>query len=486
MSHNDEPTPQNPSEEPTEESVGPVVDPAEAPVADPTAAHTEAGEPEANAEVADLTEVAEQVAHAEPVASAEPVAPAESTETEDLAESAEPKQAAPVTLSQPEPELFESDDFAGATPPPSLQERAAQMRRARLARYEAEHSVEDSGPATQAMDAVVPGSSPEEAKASTPSAGSPSSNQDRASQDQTLTNPIKEPEDPPFAATAVLTPDRSAQTQGEHTAKEGVGTPGASGVPGVTEDAEFVTQPQSKRVFSKILQWVIAILTPFVVLIGAVRAVASGAFLWIEYHRPGFPVDVYGFDAAERTTLGSYGLNYINGFAGRSYLGDLQTPEGSRTLAEPQLFKDSEVGHMADVQSLIHLAYLVACLALLVIVISVLVLRVRYAGGVRRGLFAGAWATIGVLLVLGVLGAIGWEAFFTDFHRLFFSGGNWEFYMDDTLIRLYPPQFWIDAAVVLAAIGVIVSALLLWATWPTRRRREASRNKQDARLYRMG
>ncbi|WP_291277792.1 TIGR01906 family membrane protein [Galactobacter sp.] len=474
MSQNDEPTPQHPSEEPTEGSVGPVVDPAEAPAVDATATADDAVADQPAKQSADrsanqtsdtTSDQAVEEAAAEPEAKpASKVEPASAT----------------AALSQPEPELFESDDFAGATAPPSLQERAAQMRRARLARYEAASSVEDSGPETQAMDAVTGTSGQEPSKAPTPGASSPTAAQEKGEQDQTLANPIREPEEPPFAATAVLTPPAEAAQQNE-------GKPETdAGVPGVTEDAEFVTEPQTKRVFSKILQYVIAILTPFVVLIGAVRAVASGAFLWIEYHRPGFPVDPYGFDAAERTTLGSYGLNYINGFAGRSYLGDLQTPEGNRTLAEPQLFKDTEVGHMADVQSLIHIAYLVACLALLVIVISVLVLRVRYAGGVRRGLFAGAWATVGVLLVLGVLGAVGWDAFFTDFHRLFFSGGNWEFYMDDTLIRLYPPQFWVDAAVVLAAIGVIVSAVVLWATWPTRRRREASRNKQAARVYRMG
>lgn len=474
MSQNDEPKPQHPSEEPTEDSVGPVVDPAEAPAVDATATDDDAvadqsadkpSDQPADKPSDELADQAVEEAVAEPETKpASKVEPASAT----------------AALSQPEPELFESDDFAGATAPPSLQERAAQMRRARLARYESDSSVEDSGPETQAMDAVTGTSGQEPSKAPTPGASSPTAAQEKSEQDRNLASPIREPEEPPFAATAVLTPPAGPAQQNERKSETD------AGVPGVTEDAEFVTEPQTKRVFSKILQYVIAILTPFVVLIGAVRAVASGAFLWIEYHRPGFPVDPYGFDAAERTTLGSYGLNYINGFAGRSYLGDLQTPDGNRTLAEPQLFKDSEVGHMADVQSLIHIAYLVASLALLVIVISVLVLRVRYAGGVRRGLFAGAWATVGVLLVLGVLGAVGWDAFFTDFHRLFFSGGNWEFYMDDTLIRLYPPQFWVDAAVVLAAIGLIVSAVVLWATWPTRRRREASRNKQAARVYRMG
>jgi hypothetical protein len=44
----------------------------------------------------------------------------------------------------------------------------------------------------------------------------------------------------------------------------------------------------------------------------------------------------------------------------------------------------------------------------------------------------------------------------------------------------------VDAAVVLAGIGAIVSVVLLILTWPTRSRRAASRNKQNARLYRMG
>lgn len=357
---------------------------------------------------------------------------------------------------RPEPEYFESEDFVGATPPPTPAELEARAQRARQEATTRAADQQDGGPDTQAMDPV-------------PAAPAP-------------TTPISEPQEAPFAPTAALafpTEDTAP------TAADPSRQPSSLTVPGVTDTSAFSTGPAPKRIFSRILQYVVAILTPFVVLIASIRAVASGAFLWLEYHRPGFPADAYGFSTDRRTTLGSYGLDFINGFASRSYLGDLRTPEGEQSLAAPKLFKSSEVGHMADVQSLVHLAYLVAVLAAVVIVVCLLVLRCRYAGGVRRGLFAGAWVTLGLLLVLGLAAVMGWDTFFTDFHRLFFSGGNWEFYADDTLIRLYPPQFWMDAAAVLGGLTVLACVILLCLTWPTRRRREASRNRQNARIFRL-
>lgn len=59
----------------------------------------------------------------------------------------------------------------------------------------------------------------------------------------------------------------------------------------------------------------IALAVPVLTIMLAVRAVASPAFLWLEYHRPGFPADSYGFDTQERLRLGSYGLDYILNFA---------------------------------------------------------------------------------------------------------------------------------------------------------------------------
>ena len=66
---------------------------------------------------------------------------------------------------------------------------------------------------------------------------------------------------------------------------------------------------------------------------------------------------------------------------------------------------------------------------------------------------------------------LGWEQFFTDFHRIFFANGTWTFTLQDTLIRLFPGQFWMDAGIVIGALVLLASLLTLILTWPTRRRR---------------
>ncbi|TFI31866.1 DUF1461 domain-containing protein, partial [Micrococcus endophyticus] len=103
-------------------------------------------------------------------------------------------------------------------------------------------------------------------------------------------------------------------------------------------------------------------------------------------------------------------------------------------------------------------------------------------GGVRRALFAGAlWLPL-ALIALAVLAVLGWETFFAGFHSLFFADGTWTFSARDALIRLYPEQFWVDAALVVGAIALIASLVTLVFTWPTRRRREMSADRRGQLL----
>lgn len=224
----------------------------------------------------------------------------------------------------------------------------------------------------------------------------------------------------------------------------------------------------AKPVLPRVLQVVVAAFFPVILLAAAVRAVTTPLFLWVEYHRPGFPADSYGFSTEDRMTYGSYAMDYILNWAPARYLGELVNADGD------QLFLDSEVGHMADVKSVLSTGFVVATVLALLAIAACVYLARRYPGGVRRALFSGAVATLVLAIALAVAGILAWETFFTQVHALFFADGTWTFRVDDTLIRLFPAQFWIDAAATVGALVLIGAVLTLVLTWPTRARREKS------------
>ena len=233
--------------------------------------------------------------------------------------------------------------------------------------------------------------------------------------------------------------------------------------------------------FLKLRAALIALTVPLTVLMIAIRAVASAPFLWLEYHRPGFPEDSYGYYLIERMRLGSYGVDYINNFAPREYLARVTTG-ADNTLA----FTEAEVNHMHDVKWVLLIATVAVAALFLLTLFSSISLRERAPGTIRRSLFCGAWITLGLIVVLGVVGVFGWEWLFTTFHQVFFPQGNWEFSVRSTLIRLYPPQFWIDAAIAVAVLVTAQITLLLVTTWPTKYRKlKAERRRQERQELRV-
>ncbi|MDQ0924344.1 integral membrane protein (TIGR01906 family) [Pseudarthrobacter sp. W1I19] len=239
-------------------------------------------------------------------------------------------------------------------------------------------------------------------------------------------------------------------------------------------NAQRESAANAKPVAPRVMQVLLAIFFPLVLLILAVRAVTSPLFLWVEYNRPGFPGDGYGFSTDDRMTYGSYAVDYLSNWAGPRYLGDLVHRSGDK------LFKDGEVSHMADVKLVILSTFGAGVLLVLFSLIAILYLRRRSSGGVRRGLFAGSLITLVLILGLGTLAVLGWQQFFTEFHRIFFAEGSWTFSMDDTLIRLFPGQFWIDAGMVIGGLVVLTALVTLILTWPTRRRRGLVAEKTTA------
>ncbi|MCB5272757.1 hypothetical protein BJG92_00260 [Arthrobacter sp. SO5] len=230
-------------------------------------------------------------------------------------------------------------------------------------------------------------------------------------------------------------------------------------------NAEREHAANAKPVAPRVMQVLLAMCFPIILLVLAVRAIASPLFLWIEYNRPGFPGDGYGFSTDDRMTYGSYAVDYLSNWAGPRYLGELVNRGGER------LFKEGEVSHMADVKFVILTAFGAGALLVLLSLIAIIYLRRRSPGGVRRGLFAGSIITLVIILGLGTLAALGWEQFFTQFHAVFFANGTWTFSLQDTLIRLFPGQFWVDGGIVIAGLVLITAVVTLVLTWPTRKRR---------------
>lgn len=200
----------------------------------------------------------------------------------------------------------------------------------------------------------------------------------------------------------------------------------------------------------------VAVAVPLAMLAAGVRLVATPLFLWVAYHRPGFPEDPYGFTAEDRMVLGAHGMDYILNWAPGAFLGSVRTPDGR------PWFTADEVSHMTDVKQVLQLG-LWAAVAVVLVALVLTVLRRRDRRGLLGAVAVGGWLTVAATAVLAMIAAVAWQWFFAAFHGLFFSEGTWTFRATDTLIRLYPTQFWIDAAAVIGVItvgGALLAALV--------------------------
>jgi integral membrane protein (TIGR01906 family) len=129
-----------------------------------------------------------------------------------------------------------------------------------------------------------------------------------------------------------------------------------------------------------------------------------------------------------------------------------------------------ERSHMADVSRLVRLLVLLEVVAIGFAAWGGRLLRTdaRRAG---RMLMIGAGSVGVAVVVIGLFAALAWESAFTLFHQVAFPGGNWSFPPDSTMIQLYPPEFWFDAAMIAAALVLATAAVLSYGGW--RRYREA-------------
>jgi integral membrane protein (TIGR01906 family) len=203
-----------------------------------------------------------------------------------------------------------------------------------------------------------------------------------------------------------------------------------------------------------------AMLPVFLVLTG-VWLVTTETFLKIEYNRPGFPEDRYGFTREDRLHYAPYAVEYLRSDAGISHLGDLTFEDGM------PLYGAKELSHMEDVKVVMRAALRVHTALSVALAAAVIALAWKRESrwDLRRGLAAGGIFTMSLIFALVVLIFINWDFFFDGFHGVFFEGDSWQFSNSDTLIRLFPEQFWFDAALsigVFTALGALAAFMSVW------------------------
>lgn len=201
--------------------------------------------------------------------------------------------------------------------------------------------------------------------------------------------------------------------------------------------------------------YLIAALWLALVLVNA-RVLMSDVYLRWEYNRPGFPADTFGFTTEDQLTYGSLALTYLFNDADISFLGDQTFADGS------PLYNERELSHMADVKDVTRMLTTIGIVVVVVYALDVVLLALNAATrpALQQGLFGGSVLTVGLVIALVVSVAVSFNTFFVQFHAIFFEGDSWLFSYSDTLIRLFPERFWIDAFVLLFA-GAIVEALVI-------------------------
>ena len=221
------------------------------------------------------------------------------------------------------------------------------------------------------------------------------------------------------------------------------------------------TDPNGERLWPRIVQWLITLALPIALVVANIHIATGHWFVRWEYGKSGFAPDTYGLTTAERTHLADVCIDFLATSADISLLEDLRVPDG-----EPA-FNGRELRHMIDVQVVYDRLTVAGILAAAIVVggTAVLLRTGHSRQRVPRALLKSGLLTLGLLACVGGYMVLGWNSFFTTFHRIFFEGETWIFDFSDTLIRLFPIRFWMDVALVIVGLLVVEAIVVTIVGW---------------------
>jgi integral membrane protein (TIGR01906 family) len=214
------------------------------------------------------------------------------------------------------------------------------------------------------------------------------------------------------------------------------------------------------KTYQTLIRWLVILAMPFFLGFGMIRAVIAWDYPAFEYQR--IPPDIYGFSPEQRLELARGTLNYMQQTEPAEsviyMLEELRLPGTDQSL-----YNDREIQHMIDVKRLADAIRIGAIIAGMIVFVGLGVLIIPKTSrlfGWRTLMLAGM-ATMAALAIIAVSILIAWPIFFVQFHELLFPPDTWTFAYTDSLIRLFPEQFWFDVGVIIS-VGTLVLGALAW------------------------
>lgn len=163
--------------------------------------------------------------------------------------------------------------------------------------------------------------------------------------------------------------------------------------------------------------------------------------------------------------FGGISRKYILNREGIEYLAELQFPNGQQAAGSCEdyllprdcsyLYNDRELHHMVDAKVIARYAIWFLWGSL------IFIFGMGYWAKKSKGwqefkiaLARGGWLTVGLVIILLIYVALNFNQLFITFHEIFFASGTWVFRFSDSLIRLFPVNFWRDAFIWIGVIAL--------------------------------
>ena len=136
---------------------------------------------------------------------------------------------------------------------------------------------------------------------------------------------------------------------------------------------------------------------------------------------------------------------------------------------DTEVFTGRELVHMKDVKGLIQLAYVFQLAALifvaLFIVGNVALRRRAFGRMLGRHLIWASGLTVGLLALFGFWAAADFDSLFLLFHLVGFSNDLWQANPGDNMLLMFPPEFFNDAALFVAAAIIGAAVVIGGISW---------------------